>query len=89
MNNTPWLFVILALTIQSGQSALFLSGNTFYCHDLPFSTTYKIQRGGYDLTFQCKAIAVAYGKVTPKNCVLIGIQIKRLKRLKISQIIRL
>ena len=86
MNNNPWLFVILALTIQSGQSALFLSGNTFYCHDLPFSTTYKIQRGGYDLTFQCNTIGVAYGKVTPKNCVLIGIKIKRLK---VSQIIRL
>ena len=83
MNNTYWLFVILALTIQSGQSALFLSGNTFY---LPFSTTYKIQRGGYDLTFQCNTISVAYGKVTPKNCNLIGIKIKRLK---VSQIIRL
>ena len=73
MNKNLWLFVVFAVTIQSGQSALFLPGQTFY---LPFSTTYKIERGSYDLTFQCSKILVADGQVTQKNCVLKGIRIK-------------
>ena len=73
MNKNLWLFVVFAVTIQSGQSALFLPGQTFY---LPFSTTYKIERGSYDLTFQCSKILVADGQVTKKDCVLKGIRIK-------------
>ena len=73
MNKNLWLFVVFAVTIQSGQSALFLPGQTFY---LPFPTTYKIERGSYDLTFQCSKILVANGQVTKKDCVLKGIRIK-------------
>ena len=73
MNKTLCLFVVLAVTIQNGQSGLFLSGYTFY---LPFSTTYKIERGKYDLTFQCSKIVVSYGKIAPKNCIWKGIHIK-------------
>ena len=73
MKKTLYLFVVLAVTIQIGQSGLFHSGYTFY---LPFSTTYKIERGEYDLTFQCNKIVVSYGKVTPMDCVWKGIRIK-------------
>ena len=83
MNTSLWLFIVFAVTIQNGQSELFLPGGTFY---FPLSTTYMIQRGKYNLTYRCDTIVVEDGKVTPMNCVWIGI---RIKDPKVSRIIRM
>ena len=83
MNKTLWLFVVFAVTIQSGQSGLFLPRGRFY---FPLSTTYMIQRGKYNLTYRCDTIVFEDGKVTPMNCVWKGI---RINYPKVSQIIRM